>query len=122
MKRAETDNEMIVTMGEKPGVMPRVYYELISKFIVDTLESQESVPFLALLEQAQDDFAGSIRGNLSWFLLYVKQDLDARKIITVERDPLRTQWIRLRRGYKDRLDELQLRVAYTDYTPIPRTL
>jgi hypothetical protein len=122
MKRAEVDNEMIVTIGEKPGMMPRAYYEKISQFIVETLESQESVPFIGLLEQAQQNFATSIRGNLSWYLLYVKQDLEARKIIAVERDPLRAQWIRLKRRYKDRLGDLKLRVVFSDDTSPARSV
>ena len=77
--------EMILMSGEKRAMMPQQYYEQLCHFIIESLEAQKSVPFFGLLDQAEQNFAKEIKGNLSWYLLHVKQDLQARKIISVER-------------------------------------
>lgn len=108
MNTSLREKDMIVTAGEKRGVMPRAYYERLMTFIIETLEAQETVPFFALLEQAEQNFSREFRGELAWYLLYVKQDMEARRLIKVMRDKKRQQWIRLKKKYKERLSALRL--------------
>ena len=94
---------MIVTVGKKRVSVPQNYYNTFTEFILEQLERNAVVPLLDLLDAAQSAFQDSIRGDVSWYLINVKQDLEARKVIKVEWNHSRAQQISLRRKYKERL-------------------
>ncbi|HYF68212.1 MAG TPA: hypothetical protein VD884_08750 [Ohtaekwangia sp.] len=95
--------EMILTVGGKRALMPIKYYDEICTFIVRELEQNDGLRFVELLDKADSVIGSEMRGNLSWYLLHVKHDLQARNIIRVERDVNRVQIIQLRRKYKEKL-------------------
>lgn len=79
---------MIITMslGRKKGAtIPKVYYDALSAFIVTTLESKTEIELNELIDLAKQEHGQLIKGEVSWFLLVVKNDLEARKVIKVER-------------------------------------
>jgi hypothetical protein len=97
------NGEMVLTLGEKRALMPLGYYKEISEFIISRLDVDSTIPFLGLVDQVQSVFATAMRGDVSWYFLCVKRDLEARKIIRVLRERDRSQTIRLRKKYKERL-------------------
>ncbi|MBN8654072.1 MAG: hypothetical protein J0L67_21770 [Cytophagales bacterium] len=72
-------------------------YEKLSVFIVSTLEKvgPEGVTLHDLVQEAQQKFNADFRGNVSWYLLEVKHDLELRKVIHKTISPTREQIIRL---------------------------
>ncbi|HCZ36883.1 MAG TPA: hypothetical protein DHV26_13260 [Cytophagales bacterium] len=72
-------------------------YEKLSVFIISTLEqaSDEGVTLHDLVQEAQEKFNTDFRGNVSWYLLEVKYDLELRKIITKTLSAEREQIIKL---------------------------
>jgi riboflavin synthase alpha subunit len=79
---------MIITMslGRKKGAtIPKEYYDTLSAFIINTLESKTEVELNELIDLAKEEHGHLIKGEISWFLLVVKNDLEARKVIKVER-------------------------------------
>jgi hypothetical protein len=72
-------------------------YEKLSVFIISTLEQagQSGVSLHDLVLQAQEKFNTDFQGNVSWYLLEVKYDLELRKIITKTLSAQREQIIKL---------------------------
>ncbi len=72
-------------------------YEKLSLFIISTLEraGQAGISLHNLVQEAQEKFNSDFQGNVSWYLLEVKYDLELRKIITKTLSPQREQMIRL---------------------------
>lgn len=66
--------------------MPADIYLQIRDFILSLLQQGQEVTFSEMIEKAQSEpcFDG-IALNLSWYLLKVKQDLEAKKVISVRR-------------------------------------
>ena len=79
------------------GKMREEDYEKLSVFIVSTLEKagQQGVTLHDLVQEAQQKFNADFRGNVSWYLLEVKHDLELRKVICKTISPTREQIIRL---------------------------
>lgn len=64
--------------------IPREVYELIREFILSFLYSGQETTLSDLILKAQsDERFNSIMASLSWYLLKVKQDLEAKKIIRI---------------------------------------
>jgi hypothetical protein len=72
-------------------------YEKLSVFIISTLEraGQAGITLHDLLLAAQQKFNTDFQGNVSWYLLEVKYDLELRKRITKTIAPQRKQIIKL---------------------------
>lgn len=72
-------------------------YEILSVFIINTLEQagEAGVTLHDLVQEAQQKFNSNFQGNVSWYLLEVKYDLELRKIITKTITPQREQIIKL---------------------------
>ncbi|MBX2915697.1 MAG: hypothetical protein KF856_10555 [Cyclobacteriaceae bacterium] len=72
-------------------------FEKLSVFIIHTLEraGQAGVTLHDLVLKAQEKFNADFHGNVSWYLLEVKYDLELRKIITKTLSPQREQIITL---------------------------
>lgn len=72
-------------------------YEKLSVFIISTLEQagQSGVTLHDLVLQAQEKFNADFKGNVSWYLLEVKYDLELRKVITKTLSVEREQIIKL---------------------------
>ena len=56
-------------------------YEQIRDFIIKTLKEQEEFTFSALTQLAKKQLSGRFDGNIPWYVVSVKLDLEARKII-----------------------------------------
>jgi hypothetical protein len=79
---------MIITMslGRKKGAtIPKTYYDTLSAFIILTLEAKTEIELNELIDLAREEHGTVIKGEISWYLLVVKNDLEARKVIKVER-------------------------------------
>ncbi|MBX2898175.1 MAG: hypothetical protein KF775_00910 [Cyclobacteriaceae bacterium] len=72
-------------------------YEKLSVFILTTLEQagSEGLTLHDLVQEAQLKFNAEFNGNVSWYLLEVKHDLELRKLILKTISPKREQIIRL---------------------------
>ncbi|MEO7990747.1 MAG: hypothetical protein ABI663_14460 [Chryseolinea sp.] len=68
-------------------------FDLISEFIFSLLFERETVELQELLFEAQAVLSGSIKKDFSRHLLEVKQDLEAKGLIKVIRQPNRLQFI-----------------------------
>ena len=101
---------MVLTRGEKRALMPLEYYRAICEFTINNLDTQATVPLLDLIERTQQHFQATIKGDVSWYLLNVKQDLEARDIVKIVRERDRSQSIRLKRKYRARLAQSQIEV------------
>jgi hypothetical protein len=74
-------------------------YDLISEFIFSLLFERETVELQELLFEAQAVLSASIKKDFSRHLLEVKQDLEAKGLIKVIRQPNRLQFISIVRKY-----------------------
>ena len=68
-------------------------YDLISEFIFSLLFERETVELQELLFEAQATLSATIKKDFSRHLLEVKQDLEAKGLIKVTRQPNRLQFI-----------------------------
>ena len=110
--------EMILTVGEKRALMPKKYYDSISSFIIGVLEKEVDVPLIELIERIESVFEDELVGNLSWYLIHVKQDLHARGIIKIIHEVDRQQWISLKKNYRQKLNRFGLNFLSFDKTRV----
>lgn len=112
MKRAKDPKENSVNMttgssipllGRRGLSIPREIYLGICDFIVGVLESEKEIHLFELLERTKRELEGDVRGELPWYILNVKQDLEARDIIQVNWGKERVPFIQLKRRYHLRL-------------------
>ncbi|MCW5911132.1 MAG: hypothetical protein KIT62_08665 [Cyclobacteriaceae bacterium] len=89
-------------LAGKPGrriaqKMRRQDYEKLAVFILAALEQagSEGISLHDLVQGAQQKFNADFHGNVSWYLLEVKHDLETRKLIQKTISPQREQVIRL---------------------------
>lgn len=87
------------TNQRKGAYIPRDIYRDIREFILKTLQNGP-VTLSQLLERAKEEMSADTDDNISWYLLRVKHDLEARKIIKVKvgLGPERIQVISLAKG------------------------
>jgi hypothetical protein len=80
--------------------MPRNFYDLTRAFIIDTLSANKEVSLHDLLEIGNKGLRVLPPEDISWFILKVKIDLEARKVLRVKKGigPQRTQIISLRKS------------------------
>ena len=67
--------------GKKGVNIPLAKYEQIKKFILETIKAREGISFEALTDLAVSELARQFDGKVSWYLVTVKLDLEARKLI-----------------------------------------
>jgi hypothetical protein len=56
-------------------------YELVKEFIIATLSKNESITFKQLTVLANQELNEAFDGKVTWYLVTVKLDLEARAII-----------------------------------------
>src|SRR4051812_23687772 len=80
-------------------VMPTALYESIRDFIITMLTEKEEITFYDLLDEAMNDKSIGLERDLSWYLLQVKRDLEAKDVIkvTLSAKPSLIQTIRLKK-------------------------
>lgn len=61
-------------------------YEQITMFIIETLKKRKEITLLDLLNVAEENTRCKFGADAQWYVLKVKQDLEARKVIKITRD------------------------------------
>lgn len=91
--------ELMFPNNRKGAVIPLRIYNLLKDCIIATIQSdgQTEITLNDLILNVHLQLSDSIRNNLSWYLLRVKQDLEARKVIKTTLNRGRTQYIRINR-------------------------
>lgn len=56
-------------------------YEMMRDTILGIISRTETISFADLTEEANKELGGIFEGNIPWYVVSVKQDLEARKII-----------------------------------------
>ena len=56
-------------------------YDVISKFILKTIKQKKEITFQELTDLAVNQLSESFDGKIIWYMVTVKLDLEARKII-----------------------------------------
>lgn len=80
--QGEKDTIYVTLPNRRKGIlMFKNDYELISAFILDTINQEKEISLDELIEKAKVFLSGKIKGDLGWCLLLVKQELESRKII-----------------------------------------
>lgn len=80
------ESETIVTLrpdGKKGVVMSKENYDELSTFVLTALDTEESLTLHGLLERAHSGLPDAIDSDVSWYVLQIKLDLEARGLIKV---------------------------------------
>jgi hypothetical protein len=67
--------------GKKGVNILKRRYDLIRDFILETIKKKKEITFEELTELAEDKLANKFDGKIMWYIVTVKLDLEARKII-----------------------------------------
>ncbi len=76
--------ETIVTLhpqGKKGVNILKRRYDYIADFILNTLKNEKTISFEALCDKAEEEIADEFDGKILWYMVTVKLDLEARKLI-----------------------------------------
>jgi hypothetical protein len=79
------DNDIILvkTSDRKYGIpVSRINYEIIRDFIFTVLKHEKEITLTALIERSEQILAQKISGNLGWYIIHVKQDMESKSQIT----------------------------------------
>ena len=79
--RVNTDEQQIITLhpSRRRGVViQKVYYRTLRDYILSAIRANKEIAFQHLLEDVKTIFPVGFEGNVSWYLLMVKLDLEAR--------------------------------------------
>ena len=99
MTRAKNmENVTLKRVAKSDGaIIPKQSYETFSNFIISTLASKNDqfITLNELLEKAQKEIVHTFPGEMLWYLLQVKHDLEAREIVTIAVDRYRVQRLKL---------------------------
>jgi len=82
----KTDKVELLTQPNKVGItMIKIQYERIVNFISTTLDTQEynRIKINELLDLARKELDSEFYGNVSWYLLQVKNDMMVRGLINI---------------------------------------
>ncbi len=77
-------SDKILTMhpqGKKGVNISREKYDTIRAFILKTLKKHKQISYQDLNDLAEEKLADSFEGSIPWYIVSVKLDLEARKII-----------------------------------------
>ena len=104
-KKEEEKLEMLRVDTKRGAVLLKVHYEVIASFIFNVLKDQpeNEIALNELLEIAHPKLDNQFQGDVSWFLLQVKQDLEARNVIKTTLTHSRNQFIRLKNSNTESL-------------------
>ncbi len=69
-------------------------YDVVRTWILNTLKAQGTISFDALSDRAVEELPAKLDGKPLWYLVTVKQDLEARQLIEQVPD-MRPQHLRL---------------------------
>ena len=78
------DEEKILTshpQGKQGVNILKRKYDVISNFIIQTIKKKKEISFEELAELADEKLSSSFDGKVIWYMVTVKLDLEARKII-----------------------------------------
>lgn len=81
----KTKDNKIMTLhpqGKKGVNISLTKYNIIKNFIIDKLKAQGDMTFEKLTDLAIAQLTDSFDGKVIWYVVTVKLDLEARKIIT----------------------------------------
>jgi hypothetical protein len=81
--------DMKVILNPHSRVTMRISVEAYAKFsgfILQILKSEKQIFLLDLLHRVEENSYLDLAGDAKWYLLKVKQDLEARRIIKIKRD------------------------------------
>ncbi len=76
--------EKILTLhpqGKKGVNILKRRYDQIAKYIVETVQSHPQITFDELSDRAVDDLTEVFDGKVLWYIVTVKLDLEARRVI-----------------------------------------
>ena len=76
--------EKILTMhpqGKKGVNISREKYDTIRTFILKTIKKHKQISYQDLNDLAEEQLTDSFDGSVPWYIVSVKLDLEARKII-----------------------------------------
>lgn len=90
------DNMLLKRTGRIAEKMREEDYNKLSDFILTMVEQAgtDGISLHDLVAEAQQKFDTSFYGNVSWYLLQVRYDLESRKLIQKSISPQRSQIIR----------------------------
>lgn len=78
------EEEKILTLHPqgKNGVrISKMKYEVIRNFIISTLSKEKEITYKSMNDLAVKALSNNFDGSITWYLVSVKLDLEARKII-----------------------------------------
>lgn len=81
MTRKEEKIMTLHPQGKKGVNISLDKYEQIKKFILDTIQTKKEITFEALTDLAVSEFTNKFDGKVIWYVVTVKLDLEARKLI-----------------------------------------
>jgi hypothetical protein len=81
MKSQEDKIMTLHPQGKKGINISLVKYEQIKKFILETIQAKKEITFEALCYLAVLNLTDKFEGKVLWYLVTVKLDLEARKLI-----------------------------------------
>ncbi len=85
LKEKEMEDKKIMTLHPDPtkkGVnISLKKYEMMRDTLLGIIARAEMISFTALTEEAQKELHGVFEGSIPWYVVSVKQDLEARNII-----------------------------------------
>ncbi len=67
--------------GKKGVNISREKYDTIRNFILKTIKKHGKITYQALNDLAEEKLSDNFAGSVAWYLVSVKLDLEARKII-----------------------------------------
>ena len=77
-------DEKILTLhpaGKKGVNILRRRYDTISSFLLDTVETKGEITYQELNDLAEEELTASFDGKISWYVVTIKLDLEARGIL-----------------------------------------
>ena len=94
MQDPESDYVFVQTSTRGFTKVSKERYSLISGMILSILEQKSPLTIIELIEEMGEQVK-NFNGNLPWYILRIKADLEARKIIRCRTGigPVRTQFI-----------------------------
>lgn len=85
LRKSKMDKEeKILTLhpeGKKGVNILKRRYDLIAEFIISTLRKKSEITFQNLTDLAEQKLANKFDGKITWYMVTVKLDLEARGII-----------------------------------------
>lgn len=67
--------------GKKGVNILKRRYDLVKDWILETLQQKGALPFETLTDLSVEELTARLDGKVLWYLVTVKQDLEARELI-----------------------------------------